>query len=283
MQSPTLRMRMPLPSPERAVDAVARSAGAYRARVPLLHAAAAQVGASLVVLTLLALTAPGSDAAAGSGNAMAWAMLQGIVAASFGRVLGMEAWWLPIHLLFVPGLVWTLAFGLPPAYALGAFCLMASLYWGVSRTRVPLFLSSRAAAQAVAGLLPQERSFTFLDLGCGLGGVLAWLARTRPAGRYYGIESAPVPFLLSWLRAALGRRSCRISWGDFHKLDLSRYDVVYAYLSPAAMGGLWRKARREMRSGSLLISNGFTVPGVPPELTVAIGAQGGSRLLLWRM
>jgi SAM-dependent methyltransferase len=192
----------------------------------------------------------------------------------------MEAWWLPIHALFVPGLVWTLGFGLPPVYALGAFCLLASLYWGVSRTRVPLFLSSRAAALAVAGLLPQERSFSFLDLGCGLGGVLACLARARPAGRYYGIESAPLPFLLSWLRAALVEQSCRISWGDFRDLDLGRYDVVYAYLSPAAMGDLWRKARREMRSGSLLISNGFAVPGVPPALTVA---TGDSRLLLWRM
>lgn len=271
---------LPLPSPERVVDAVAGSAGAYPARVPLPQAAAVQAGASLVMLALTALV---PAAAAANSDAMTWALLQGIVAARLGRGLGMEAWWLPIHALFVPGLVWTLGFGLPPMYALAAFCLLASLYWGVSRTHVPLFLSSRAAAQAVAELLPQERSFTFLDLGCGLGGVLAYLARARPAGRYYGIESAPVPFLLSRLRAALGAKSCRISWGDFRDLDLGRYDVVYAYLSPAAMGDLWHKASREMRSGSLLISNSFAVPGVPPAFTVATGAQGGSRLLLWRM
>ncbi len=271
---------LPRPNTERSADAAAGLAGAYPARVPLRQAAAVQAAAALVSFILITL-AP--DAVAIRSDAMIWASLQGIVAASLGRALGMDSWWLPIHALFAPGLVWTLGLGLPPVYALAAFCLLASIYWGVSRTRVPLFLSSRAAAQAVAGLLPRERRFTCLVLGCGLGGVLAWLARTRPAGRYYGIESAPVPFLLSWLRAALGRRSCRIIWGDFHKLDLSRYDVVYAYLSPAAMDGLWRKARREMRSGSLLISNGFTVPGVPPELTVTSGAQGGSGLLLWRM
>jgi hypothetical protein len=195
----------------------------------------------------------------------------------------MDAWWLPIHALFVPGLVWTQGFGLPPVYALAVFCVLASLYWGVYRTRVPLFLSSRATAQAVAELLPRERSFTFIDLGCGLGGVLASLARARPAGHYYGIESAPVPFLLSWLRAAFAAQSCRISWGDFQNLDLGRYDVVYAYLSPAAMGDLWNKASREMRCGSLLISNSFDIPGVPPALTVATGKRGDSRLLLWRM
>lgn len=271
---------LPQPSPDRVVDAVAGSAGVYLARVPLRQAAAVQAGASLIILSLSAAV---PATAAANSDVMTWALLQGIVAARLARSLGMEAWWLPIHMLFVPGLMWTLGLGLPPVYALGAFCLLASLYWGVSRTRVPLFLSSRAAVQAVADLLPQERSFTFLDLGCGLGGVLGYLARARPAGRYYGIESAPVPFLLSRLRAALGVQPCRISWGDFRDFDLGRYDVVYAYLSPAAMGDLWRQASREMRSGSLLISNSFAVPGVPPGSTVGTSGQGDSRLLLWRM
>jgi len=270
----------PRPDTDPAADAAAGVAGAYPSRVPLLQAAAVQAAAALLSFVLMALP---PEAAAMSGDAMPRALLQGIIAAALGRVLGMEAWWMPIHALFAPGLVWALGLGLPPAYALAAFCMLASLYWGVSRTRVPLFLSSRAAAQAVAGLLPRECGFTFLDLGCGLGGVLASLARARPAGRYHGVESAPMPFLLSWLRAALWSRSCRVSWGDFHDLDLSRYDVVYAYLSPAAMRDLWQKAKREMRAGTLLISNSFAVPGVPPVVTVATGARDDGRLLLWCM
>ena len=271
---------LPLPSPERPGEAPATPVHAYQARVPLLQAAAVQVGASLAI-TALAFLVPAPAVA--HTDAMAFALMQGIVAARLARGLGMDSWWLAIHALFVPGLVWTLGLGLSPAYALAAFCLLASLYWGVSRTRVPLYLSSRAATQAVAELLPQERSFSFLDLGCGLGGVLAYLARARPAGCYFGIEAAPVPFLLSRLRAAFRAPSCRISWGDFRDLDLGSYDVVYAYLSPAAMRPLWDKARREMHSGSLLISNGFAIPGVPPALTLATGALGDSRLMLWRM
>jgi hypothetical protein len=271
---------LPLPSPEHVIDAAAESADAYPVRVPLLRAAAAQAGAFLLILALKVLDPAATTA---NGDAMAWAWVQGIVAARLGRGSGMETWWLPIHALFVPGLVWMLGLGLPPLYSLGAFFLLASVYWGVSRTRVPLFLSSRAAARAIADSLPQERSFTFIDLGCGLGGVLGYLARARPTGRYYGIEVAPIPFLFSWLRLALGVQSCRISLGDFRKLDLGRYDVVYAYLSPAAMTGLWDKAVREMRAGSLLISNSFAIPGVPPAFMVATGARDGSRLLLWRM
>ncbi|MEI8030199.1 MAG: class I SAM-dependent methyltransferase [Comamonadaceae bacterium] len=271
----------PLPNPEPVAHLVDAAAVAdWPARVPLRQAAMAQIGACLVVLILGTLL---SDATETSHMLMSLALLQGVVAAGLGRGLKMDPWWLPIHALFVPGLVWTQALCVPPGYALGAFCLLASLYWGVSRTRVPLFLSSRVTMQAVANLLPRERSFTFLDMGCGLGGVLTSLAQARPAGRYHGIESAPMPFLLSRLRTAFRSRLIRITWGDFNAIDLEHYDVVFAYLSPAAMGDVWRKARSEMRPGSLLISNSFAVPGVAPAVTIATGARDGSRLLLWRM
>jgi len=270
---------LPLPSPERAIDAASDCEDSYPAHVPLLRAAAAQAGAFLLTVALTALV---PAAAIANIDVMAWAFVQGLVAARLGRGLGMDFWWFPINALFVPSLVWMLGLGLPSHYPLGAFCLLASVYWGVSRTRVPLFLSNRAAARAVASLLPQERGFTFVDLGSGLGGMLSSLARARPSGRYFGVESAPVPFVLSWLRA-LRVQSFHVRWGKYEALDLGRYDVVYAYLSPAAMTGLWDKARREMRAGSLLISNGFAIPDVPPALTLATGTRGCTNLLLWRM
>ena len=270
---------LPLPSPERAIDAASDCEDSYPAHVPLLRAAAAQAGAFLLTVALTALV---PAAAIANIDVMAWAFVQGLVAARLGRGLGMDFWWFPINALFVPSLVWMLGLGLPSHYPLGAFCLLASVYWGVSRTRVPLFLSNRAAARAVASLLPQERGFTFVDLGSGLGGMLSSLARARPSGRYFGVESAPVPFVLSWLRA-LRVQSFHVRWGKYEALDLGRYDVVYAYLSPAAMTSLWDKARREMRAGSLLISNGFAIPDVPPALTLATGTRGCTNLLLWRM
>jgi SAM-dependent methyltransferase len=270
----------PLPSIEPGLETIPNLKGDYAERVPLAAAAAAQGMAIMTVLLLMAIV-PGE--AARSIHPLSWALLQGAAAAVIGSRLRMEAWWIPIHALFVPGLVWTLALQPPPEFALTLFCLLASVYWGVSRSRVPLFLSSPAAAQAVADLLPRDRDFSFLDLGCGLGGVLSHLARTRPLGRYHGVELAPVPFLLGRLRAALIGRNCRVSWQDFRTLDFGGYEVIYAYLSPAAMDGLWEKASREMRPGSLLISNSFSVPGVQPAYSLPAGTGVGSRLLVWRM
>jgi len=270
----------PLPSPEPVLDSIADAGGIYAERVPLLAAAAAQAAAVVIVLLAMALI-PAETAR--SAHPMAWALLQGMAAAALGYSMRMEAWWIPIHALFVPGLVWMLAFEPPPQLALALFCLLASVYWGVSGNRVPLFSSSQAAAQAVADLLPRDRAFAFLDLGCGLGGVLAHLACARPSGEYHGVEVAPVPFLLCWLRSLVLGRNCRVRWEDFRNLDLGRYDVIYAYLSPAAMAGLWEKASREMRPGTLFVSNSFAVPGVQAEFTLTTGDGSGSRLLAWRM
>jgi hypothetical protein len=254
--------------------------GAYAERVPLLSAVVAQGTAAAAVACLIAVIPKEVGI---STYPVHWALLQGFLAAAVGYSLRMETWWIPIHTLFSPGLVWALSFKLPPEFAFVLFCLLVSIYSGVSRNRVPLFLSSKVAAQAVAGLLPRDRSFTFIDVGSGLGGVLAHLARARPAGRYHGVEVAPVPFLLCRLRFALTGGNCQVEWKDFRNLDFGKYDVIYVYLSPAAMPGLWEKASREMRPGSLLLSNSFSVPGARPALTLATGAGSGSQLLGWQM
>lgn len=259
---------VPLPIPEAAAWPPPPGA-APLGRVLIAHATAL-----LLVAVLAAANTPVPF------SLFLWALLQGALAALLGRYLGLDPWWIGINALFVPGLVCALALDLPSHWALIAFLLLASLYWGVTRSRVPLFLSSRAALEAVASLLPHGRGFSLADLGCGTGGVLRFLSRARPLGRFYGFESAPLPFLLSRFR--VGRRA-RVAWRDFWRADLGDYDVVYAYLSPAPMPALWRKARREMRPGSLFVSNSFCVSGVPPERVIGVGDHLRSTLYVWRM
>jgi len=265
-----------LPSPEllQAADALPIRVPRH---VPLGRALLAQAAACAVVL-VASMAIPAEVGL--RTYPLAWAIMQGIAAATFGVLFRMPAWWVPMHLLFVPALWLALSLHVEPGYALSTFIALALLYGGVARSRVPLFLSSRAAVQALAELLPRDARF--VDLGCGPGGVLASLQRMRPDCRYEGVESAPVPFLLAGLRAAFGAGSIRVTWGDMDRIDLGRYDAVYAYLSPAAMDSLWRKARLEMRPGSLLISNSFGIPGVVPHRRVHAG-PGTSPLLVWTM
>jgi len=206
----------------------------------------------------------------------------GALAAVMSSLLRFPRWWLPIQLLFVPALAATLLLNISPWFYLTGFILLAAIYWSTYRSQVPLYLSSRAAWLALEEMLPQGRAFSFVDLGAGLGGVLAHLAQARPDGRLVGVENAPLPFFLAWMR--LQRYSnCTVHRGDFWQMDFGGYDVVYAYLSPVPMARLWEKASREMRSGSLLVSNTFEIPGVVPDQVIRLGDFHQSRLLVWSM
>jgi cyclopropane fatty-acyl-phospholipid synthase-like methyltransferase len=142
---------------------------------------------------------------------------------------------------------------------------------------VPLYLSGRAVWQALADLVPPTGRV--LDLGSGLGGPLLHLAHHHPGLRGVGIEAAPLPWLISRLRA-MGHTRLSFVRGSFWEEDLGAYDFVFAYLSPAVMPRLWRKVQAEMAPGSVFVSVEFPVPGVEPHAVIHTG--GRQRLYLWR-
>lgn len=236
--------------------------------------------AAAVVLWLM-LGAPLLDRAGMPLLPLQHAMCVGGIAAALGWAWQLPRWWLPINFLFVPGLMAMHRLAFAPHWYLAVFALLLLVYWSVARTRVPLYLSSRKAWQAVAERLPVGARVA--DLGSGLGGLLRFLAQQRPDGRYVGLEIAPLPFLVSWLRMRLGSERYEIRWGSLWHADLQPFDVVYAYLSPVPMADLWRKIQREMRPGTLFISNTFQVPGVEPGEVMQLDDLHQSRLYLYRV
>ncbi|MDH0897349.1 MULTISPECIES: class I SAM-dependent methyltransferase [unclassified Pseudomonas] len=211
------------------------------------------------------------------------AVAQGALAAAFGHWLGLRRWWLALNLAFVPGLLALQSREWPAWWFLAAFLLLLLINWNSFRERVPLYLSGAATRQRLSrrlATLPED--FRFVDLGCGLGGTLAQLARDYPKARLVGVETAPLVFLLAWLRC-LPYRNCTVHYRSLWREDLSCHDVAYCFLSPAPMAELWAKVQREMRPGSLLISNSFEVPGVQAREVIELNDWRDSRLLLWHL
>jgi SAM-dependent methyltransferase len=211
------------------------------------------------------------------------ALAQGAIAAGLSVLWRQPVWWPPLHFGFLPATLLALQASVPAWIYLAAFLLLVLFYWSTFRTRVPLYLSGRKARQAVASLLPDTQAFRFIDLGSGLGGVPLYLAPRFPQGRFYGTEIAPAPWLISRLRAGFKRCRVRFMRRDYATLDLADFDVVFAFLSPAAMPALWQQAQAQMRSGSLFISLSFAVDARQPDhvLTLAEGAR--HTLFAWRM
>ncbi len=202
------------------------------------------------------------------------AILQGVLAASMTIWRRLALWWVLIQLVFPLCLLATMALQFPPIIFLAAFLFMLALYWSTFRTQVPFYPSGAAVWKAVLPMLPSDRAVHFIDIGSGLGGLVLNLARNRPDCRFIGIELAPLPWLISRTRSILTGSRARFVIGDYESLDLEQFDVVFAYLSPAAMPALWQKSQREMRPGSLLLSYEFSIPGQVPQITVLPDPHG---------
>lgn len=209
------------------------------------------------------------------------AVLQGFCAAFVSWRLGAPRWWWLINALFMPLVVLALAMQIAPGWYLLAFALTLLTFWRTDRSRVPLYLSNAKTADAIAHALP-EQACEFIDLGCGDGHLLRRLARARPDCRFTGIEHAPAPWLLAKL-INLGRPNVVIRHGDFWQQDLGSFDVVYVFLSPAPMPALADKARAEMESGKLLISNSFPIPGQDADSVIDVADRRQTRLFFYKI
>jgi hypothetical protein len=201
------------------------------------------------------------------------ALIQGVLAAVFSVYFHQARWWIAIQFCFPLALVAALGWQLPSSIFLIAFLFLLLLYWSTFRTQVPFYPSGSAVQLAVADLLPRDRSICLIDIGSGLGDLILNLADRFPAHRFVGIEIAPLPWLLSWLRARLTGSHARFLRANYAHLDFADYDMIFAYLSPAAMPALWQKTQAEMRKESILLSYEFAIPGMTPSFVIDCGSS----------
>lgn len=209
----------------------------------------------------------------------------GAVAALFAMLARQPWWWRLIHGVFAP-MAWLVAqLAIDPGWFLAAAILLLLVYRGALSGQVPLYLSNRQTALALAELLPapsEGRRIRCADLGAGLGSLLRPLAEARPDVHFIGVENAP----LTWLGGrmlTLGQPNLEWHWGNLWRAPLANCDLVYAFLSPVPMPELWQKAKSEMKPGSLFVSNSFPVPGIAPDSVVAVDDARQTQLFCYRI
>ncbi len=257
-----------------------RVIGRVAGRYPALLALLAQLCAALLVGGVIVMAGQFSN---WRPSGLAAGLTLGLLAAGLGRWFGLASWWWWLNLGFVPALLLFSGAALPSWVFLVGFLLLLLGNWNSVGERVPLYLTgARSRQQLAEWLVRQSADFRFVDLGCGPAGTLLWLARRFPQAQFVGVETAPLPFVIAWLRA-LPQDNCRIRYETLWRTDLAQFDVVYCFLSPAPMAALWAKAVAQMAGGAWLVSNSFEVPGVPAEQQVELHDWRRSRLLLWRM
>jgi len=209
-------------------------------------------------------------------------LMQAVTASVFSYLIGMASWWRWIHFSF-PLAIWGMSnWQVPSEIYLAGFIISLSLFWTTFRSQVPFFPSRPIVWQQVANIIPQDKPIRLIDIGCGLGDMAMHIAKVRPESRIEGIEIAPLPWLISYVRGKIKHSTATFTMGDYRALNFANHDVIFAYLSPAAMVSLWQKASLEMLPGSLLISLEFEIPGITPTICIA-GSNHSPTIYVWKM
>lgn len=189
--------------------------------------------------------------------------------------------WLVTISVLLPPLVYLSFSSLSSGTPYGvAFVVLALTFSHTLKERVPLYLTNALTSKALREIAQKTEARTFLDLGSGTGGVVR--ALSTPTLKSFGVESAPALWVVSSLYSRLSGRG-RILRKNIWKTELSDFDMVYAFLSPAVMEELWVKVKKEMRPGSLFISNSFMVPGIGPSEVIELQDARRTKLFLYRL
>ena len=213
---------------------------------------------------------------------LSWASLSlavGVCAGLLAWATNQPVWWRFIHGAFLP-LAWAVnSLDIESGWFLLAFVLLLSIYRGAICGRIPLYLSNSLTATRLAELIEQRQARTVIDIGAGIGSIVARISNKNKCAKISGIENAPLTWFIGMLVTKLFIMK-RVYWryGSFWELEFSGFDIVYAFLSTEPMPKLWEKLRSEMISGSMLVSNSFPVPGIQPALVIEVDDSRGTLL-----
>lgn len=212
-----------------------------------------------------------------------WALVvtQGILAALIGCRIGLPCWWRWIQFVIPVGLYAALMIEFNPLWALAIFIVLWLVFRNAVVERVPLYLTNHITRQALRQMIKQDQALRFVDLGCGLGANVMFMAQQSNVERAVGVETAPLPYLIAKIRA-VGSRA-QIQRQDLWSVDLSQFDLVYAFLSPEPMAKLWQKVQNEMQPGSRFVSNSFAVEGVEPTDVWQLADKRQTQLFIYHV
>ncbi len=148
-------------------------------------------------------------------------------------------------------------------YFIGIQLLFASLFFFLCLAFVsgaPYVPSNKRAAEAMIRLSKLKKDTRVIDLGSGDGRLLLLAAKQGALAQ--GFEINPYLVLLTRLRALFGhyKGSVKVSWGNLWNAPISDADVVFVYLLPWRMEELAAKLTKELKTGTLVISNSFIFP-----------------------
>lgn len=211
-----------------------------------------------------------------------FAFLQAVISAIITQLIfKLPKWFLYISILFPIFIVLGFNFiHISNWIYLFLFLFFAFTFSHTLKERVPLYLTNKKTHESLKKIIEDSGAKTFIDLGSGLGGVVRAISENKIES--VGVESAPLLWGASALLSFLTFKG-KILRQNIWNTDLSQYDIVYAFLSPAIMEKLYQKIKLEMKPNSLFVSNSFEVMGIKPDEVWQLTDQRQTMLYFYRI
>lgn len=144
------------------------------------------------------------------------------------------------------------------------FVLLWNGYILLFNKGVPNIRTAPAIRKKVIEILKEDRAargkdgYTIIDMGSGSGRFSRQMARSMPEARITGIEWSRLAYWYTSMCKRLFRlENLDYKRADFFGFDVSRADAIVMYLTIYEMGRMGQKLNRELKEGTLVISNRF--------------------------
>lgn len=142
--------------------------------------------------------------------------------------------------------------------------------------------SSGKAKKKVLAAIPRETQGTVVDLGSGWGNMVTQLARLLPHCQVIGYETSLLPFYFSKCWKAVERlTNLKLVRKDFFDVPLNDVSLVYCYLYPGAMQKLKDKFEKELKPGTVIITNTFAIPEWEPVQVFMLADMYHTRIYVY--
>lgn len=166
--------------------------------------------------------------------------------------------------------------------ALFTLMLVVTVVWQLF-VRVPFIPTPPHIASAMIDMVPWRGSETVIDLGAGDGSLLEAVKRAHPDVTARGCEIVPTVWLLGVLRALVTRSGVRLRLGSALQEDVSKADVIFLYLFPDLMNRLAVKFDKELKPGTIVVSQTFGFAHRTPDKVIRVPRLGATvQVFLYR-
>lgn len=144
--------------------------------------------------------------------------------------------------------------------------------------------TSSKARQKILEVIPKNINGPIYELGSGWGGLAMIIGKKCPDQKIVAIENFFIPYFINYIRVLMsGVKNISLKLKDFYNDPLNDAGLVICYLYPGAMIKLKEKFERELKPGTVVISNTFSVPEWEANQVYQVGDIHRSNIYVYKV